>query len=50
MPHLIFGERGIRTPDRLLTYTRFPSVRLQPLGHLSTIRKLSEKRLRIVPL
>ena len=29
------GERGIRTLDTLLTYTRFPSVRLQPLGHLS---------------
>jgi hypothetical protein len=31
------GERGIRTPDRLLTYTRFPGVRLQPLIHLSGI-------------
>ena len=31
----IGGERGIRTPDRGLAYTRFPSVRLQPLGHLS---------------
>ena len=30
-----YGERGIRTPDRGLAYTRFPSVRLQPLGHLS---------------
>ena len=29
------GERGIRTPDRGLAYTRFPSVRLKPLGHLS---------------
>jgi hypothetical protein len=29
------GERGIRTLDTLLTYTRFPIVRLQPLGHLS---------------
>jgi hypothetical protein len=29
------GERGIRTPDRLLTYTRFPGVRLKPLIHLS---------------
>ncbi len=28
------GERGIRTLDTRLTYTRFPSVRLQPLGHL----------------
>src|SRR5688572_6691108 len=31
----IGGERGIRTLDTLLTYTRFPSVRLKPLGHLS---------------
>ena len=29
------GEGGIRTPDRLLTYTRFPGVRLKPLIHLS---------------
>ena len=29
------GEEGIRTLDRLLTYTRFPGVRLQPLIHLS---------------
>ncbi len=29
------GQRGIRTPDTLFTYTRFPGVRLQPLGHLS---------------
>ncbi len=27
-------EKGIRTLD-MLPYTRFPSVRLQPLGHLS---------------
>ena len=27
------GETGIRTLDTL-RYTRFPSVRLQPLGHL----------------
>ena len=32
---LIGGERGIRTLDTLLTYTHFPGVRLQPLGHLS---------------
>ena len=31
------GEREIRTLDRLLTYTRVPGVRLQPLGHLSGI-------------
>ncbi|MDE5740016.1 MAG: hypothetical protein K2H92_06870, partial [Bacteroidaceae bacterium] len=24
------GERGIRTPDTLLAYTRFPGVPLQP--------------------
>ena len=29
------GTGGIRTLDRLLTYTRFPIVRLQPLGHRS---------------
>ena len=29
------GERGIRTLGTLLTYTRFPGVLLQPLGHLS---------------
>ncbi|CAM2186738.1 hypothetical protein PSAC2689_70014 [Paraburkholderia sacchari] len=33
------GERGIRTPDRLLTYTRFPGVRLKPLIHLSGGRR-----------
>jgi hypothetical protein len=32
---LIGGESGIRTHGTLLTYTRFPSVRLKPLGHLS---------------
>ena len=30
-------EEGIRTLDTLLTYTRFPSVRLKPLGHLSIL-------------
>ncbi len=29
-------EEGIRTLD-MLPYTRFPSVRLQPLGHLSIL-------------
>ena len=34
-PHLAWqtfpgGERGIRTPDTLLTYTRFPGERLKP--------------------
>ncbi|MES9961302.1 MAG: hypothetical protein ABW089_12805, partial [Sedimenticola sp.] len=28
------GEGGIRTLDTLLTYTHFPGVLLQPLGHL----------------
>ncbi|SNA78662.1 Ybl54 (modular protein) [Flavobacterium psychrophilum] len=31
---LLSREEGIRTLD-MLPYTRFPSVRLQPLGHLS---------------
>ena len=29
------GESGIRTHGTVLPYTRFPSVRLKPLGHLS---------------
>ena len=29
------GKTGIRTPDTLLAYTRFPGVPLQPLEHLS---------------
>ena len=33
----VCGKRGIRTPDTLLTYTRFPGVPLQPLEHLSLI-------------
>jgi len=40
------GETGIRTLDTL-RYTRFPSVRLQPLGHLSadvtTFLKVSQE-------
>ncbi len=39
MPKLISyfcGETGIRTPDTLLGYTRFPGVPLQPLEHLSS--------------
>ena len=35
------GETGIRTLDTL-RYTRFPSVRLQPLGHLSAPWNLFE--------
>jgi hypothetical protein len=34
------GETGIRTLDTL-RYTRFPSVRLQPLGHLSAVMRAS---------
>ena len=33
--HLRGGAGGIRTHDRLLTYTHFPGVRLRPLGHRS---------------
>lgn len=29
------GERGIRTPDTLLAYMRFPGAPLKPLEHLS---------------
>ena len=29
------GRGGIRTHDTVLPHTRFPSVRLQPLGHPS---------------
>src|SRR5690606_34639154 len=32
---IVGGEGGIRTLDTLLTYTHFPGVLLQPLGHLS---------------
>ena len=45
--HFIFGgERGIRTLDTRLTYTHFPGVLLQPLGHLSksALRPAGEKR------
>ena len=35
------GESGIRTHGTLLTYTRFPSVRLKPLGHLSSRYRFS---------
>lgn len=38
----IGGQGEIRTLGRLLTYTRVPGVRLQPLGHLS-IRESSEE-------
>ena len=32
------GETGIRTPETLLEFTRFPGVPLQPLEHLSHVR------------
>jgi hypothetical protein len=35
------GERGIRTLDTLLTYTRFPGVLFQPLRHLSVLHVTS---------
>ena len=31
------SEEGIRTLDTGLPYTRFPGVRLQPLGHLTPV-------------
>ncbi len=34
------GESGIRTHGTVLPYTRFPSVRLKPLGHLSGMNVL----------
>ena len=34
---VLSGEGGIRTHDTLSGYTRFPIVRLRPLGHLSRI-------------
>lgn len=38
MRALIYGgEGGIRTLDTLLTYTHFPGVLLQPLGHFTVI-------------
>ena len=43
MPILISGKTGIRTPDTLLGYTRFPGVPLQPLEHLSLVTSLSPK-------
>ena len=35
------GERGIRTLEGLLTLTRFPSVRIRPLCHLSYSTELT---------
>ena len=39
------GERGIRTLDTLLTYTHFPGVLLQPLGHLTVFLEFFETSL-----
>ena len=36
------GERGIRTLDRGLTYTPLAGERLQPLGHLSGARIVTQ--------
>ena len=36
------GESGIRTHGRL-PYTRFPSVRLKPLGHLSRVHRATRR-------
>ena len=38
--YLFGGERGIRTLDTGLPYTRFPGVLLQPLGHLTVRRAI----------
>ena len=38
------GEKGIRTPGTLLEYTRFPSVPLKPLEHLSFFRDTKVKQ------
>jgi hypothetical protein len=40
-------EEGIRTLD-MLPYTRFPSVRLQPLGHLSFYLRLQRTRKKMI--
>jgi hypothetical protein len=42
------GETGIRTLDTL-RYTRFPSVRLQPLGHLSAVLRASLNLTQLAP-
>ncbi len=40
------GERGIRTLDTLLTYTHFPGVLLQPLGHFTKACDDNQKKSR----
>ena len=39
------GKEGIRTPEALLTLTRFPGGPLQPLEHLSVDDFLVKNRL-----
>src|SRR5919201_6607000 len=43
--NIVGGEGGIRTHDTF-PYTRFPSVRLRPLGHLSSYFLRSRKNSR----
>ena len=38
------GERGIRTLETLLTFTHFPGVLLQPLGHFTKAVDNNEKK------
>src|SRR3546814_11623775 len=38
----LFRSGGIRTHDRLLTYTHFPGERLRPLGHRRSEEHTSE--------
>ena len=42
------GERGIRTLERLLTFTHFPGVLLQPLGHLTAELSIIAKRIALL--
>ena len=37
------GKKGIRTPEALLTLTRFPGGPLQPLEHLSNVADFYQK-------
>ena len=41
----VCGEAGIRTPETLLEFTRFPGVPLKPLEHLSFVGRNSAKRI-----
>ena len=44
------GERGIRTPETLLEFTRFPGVPLQPLEHLSFVATGLQEETRLASL